>query len=477
MTPLVRHSFVYFLTLPVASFAWMMALAGFAAAGERPNVLIIIADDLRPELGCYGRAQVHSPNIDRLAAHSLRFERAYCQYPVCNPSRTSLLTGLRPETTHVLSNDVFFRDRLAEVVTLPQLFRTSGYRTVTIGKIFHAGGKLASQDDRERSWNETYAFGATKKGQQGEGRDLTFPGGNRGWCRWLAAEGNDEDQPDGQIAAEGVRQLDRTGDQPWLLAVGFNKPHDPFISPKKYFDLYPPDKIEVPALPINRTPELPQAFGGLDFSKFTDRDRQEFKRAYLAGVSFTDAQIGKLLDVLDRRQLWENTIVIFFGDHGYHLGEHNWWNKSTLFELSARVPLLISVPGMAARGKASTALVELVDLYPTLCDVCGLAVPSDLEGLSFRPLLSQPDRDWKKAAFTVALRGKALGRTIRTERWRFTQWDADGHAVELYDQQSDPDDYTNLAGDPRFAEVQSDLKAQLAAGWKQALPASTVGAK
>jgi uncharacterized sulfatase len=362
-------------------------------------------------------------------------------------------------------------------VTLPQLFRSSGYRTITIGKIFHVGGKLGAQDDRERSWNESYVFGGTKKGQQGEGRDLTFPGGNRGWCRWLAAEGTDEDQADGQMAAEAVRQLNRTGDQPWLLAVGFHKPHDPFISPKKYFDLYPPEKIEVPTLPAHRTPELRQAFNGLDFSKFTDRDRREFMRAYLAGVSFIDAQVGKLLDVLDRRQLWDNTIVIFFGDHGYHLGEHNWWNKSTLFEESARVPLLVSAPGTAAQGKASRALVELVDLYPTLCDVCSIAPPSNLEGYSFRPLLSEPDRPWKKAAFTVAVRGKGLGRSMRTVRWRYTQWDADGQAVELYDQQSDPDDYINLAGDPKYADVLSQLKAELAAGWRAALPTVPDGAK
>jgi uncharacterized sulfatase len=230
-------------------------------------------------------------------------------------------------------------------------------------------------------------------------------------------------------------------------------------------------------VPADRTPELRQAFGGLDFSKFTDQDRQEFLRAYLAGVSFTDAQVGKLLDVLDRRRLWENTIVIFFGDHGYHLGEHNWWNKATLFELSARVPLLVSVPGTPSRGQASAALVELVDLYPTLCDLCGLAAPAGLEGTSFRPLLGNPNRPWKKAAFTVAVRGKTLGRTIRTERWRYTQWDAEGKAVELYDQQADPDDYVNLAGDARHALVQAELKAQLAAGWNKALPAAAAGAE
>jgi len=261
------------------------------------------------------------------------------------------------------------------------------------------------------------------------------------------------------------------------LAVGFHKPHDPFISPKKYFDLYPPEKITVPNMPANRTPELRQSLGALDFSKFTDQDRHEFMRAYLAGVSFTDAQVGKVLDVLDQRKLWDNTIVIFFGDHGYHLGEHNWWNKSTLYEESARSPLLVWAPGMAAAGKASQALVELVDLYPTLADLCGLTPPSNLEGSSFRPLLSKPDQAWKKAAFTVALRGTGLGRTIRTERWRYTQWDNEGKIVEMYDQQADPDDYFNLADDPKYAEIQAGLKAQLAAGWKQALPAASTAAK
>ncbi len=456
-----------------------MLLAGspLLAAERRPNVLLIAVDDLRPELNCYGKSHVHSPNIDRLANRSLRFDRGYCQYPVCNPSRTSLLTGLRPETTQVMTNEIYFREKLPNVVTLPQLFRSSGYRTVSLGKIFHEGSKLAGHNDAERSWTEAKVFAATKTGRQGEGRDLTFPGGNRGWCRWLAAEGTDEDQPDGRIAAEALSQLNRSGDQPWFLAVGFNKPHDPFISPKKYFDLYPPEKITVPTLPADRTPELRQALGGLDFSKFTDQDRHEFMRAYLAGVSFMDAQVGKLLDGLDEKKLWDQTIVIFFGDHGYHLGEHNWWNKSTLFEHSARVPLMVSAPGTAGQGKSSTALVELVDLYPTLCDLCNLTPPSGLEGYSFKPLLREPNRTWKRAAFTVALRGKEVGRTVRTERWRYTQWDAKGEALELYDQQADSDDYHNLASDPRYADVRAELKSLLDAGWKAALPAEATPAK
>jgi arylsulfatase A-like enzyme len=466
---------IFYRLLPVV----VMLLAGspLLAAERRPNVLLIAVDDLRPELNCYGKSHVHSPNIDRLANRSLRFDRGYCQYPVCNPSRTSLLTGLRPETTQVMTNEIYFREKLPNVVTLPQLFRSSGYRTVSLGKIFHEGSKLAGHNDAERSWTEAKVFAATKTGRQGEGRDLTFPGGNRGWCRWLAAEGTDEDQPDGRIAAEALSQLNRSGDQPWFLAVGFNKPHDPFISPKKYFDLYPPEKITVPTLPADRTPELRQALGGLDFSKFTDQDRHEFMRAYLAGVSFMDAQVGKLLDGLDEKKLWDQTIVIFFGDHGYHLGEHNWWNKSTLFEHSARVPLMVSAPGTAGQGKSSTALVELVDLYPTLCDLCNLTPPSGLEGYSFKPLLREPNRTWKRAAFTVALRGKEVGRTVRTERWRYTQWDAKGEALELYDQQADSDDYHNLASDPRYADVRAELKSLLDAGWKAALPAEATPAK
>jgi uncharacterized sulfatase len=448
--------------------AW--SAGALSAAAERPNVLLIIVDDLRPELGCYGVSRAHSPNVDRLAERGMRFDRAYCQYPVCNASRTSFLTGLRPETTRVFSNDLYFREKLPDAVTLPELFKKNGYRTVSLGKIFHAGGKLAKLSasggaDAERSWDEVKVFAPTKTGMQGEGREMTNPGGNRGWCRWLAADGGDEDQPDGQYAAEGVRILNEPREQPLFLAVGFNKPHDPFISPKKYFDLYPPESIEPPQVPEKRGPAAPLAISrATDFSKFTDQDRREFLRAYLAGVSFMDAQVGKLLAALDATDRWKNTVVVFFGDHGYHLGEHGWWNKSTVFEESARVPLIVWSPGTRGAGKATNAIVELVDVYPTLCDLCGLTAPSDLQGKSFRPVLDDPSLPGKPAAFTVVERGGVLGRSVRTDRWRYTEWDEGRKGAELYDQATDPDDYVNLADDPQHAPTVAELKKLLVSG-------------
>ncbi|HWA98421.1 MAG TPA: sulfatase, partial [Pirellulales bacterium] len=442
---------------------------GAAHSAERPNVLLIVVDDLRPELACYGESDVHSPNVDRLAARGMRFDRAYCQYPICNPSRTSFLTGLRPETTQVFGNDIYFRTKLPDAITLPQLFRSSGYKTVSLGKIFHAG-KLHGADssggsDAEHSWTVSKQFTATKLGQQGEGRDLTYPGGNKGWCRWLAAEGTDEDQPDGQMAAEAVRQLELAGDQPLFLAVGFLKPHDPFIAPKKYFDLYPPASIRIPSVPESKGTTAPLAIAkGLDFSKFTDQDRREFKRAYLAGVSFMDAQVGKLLTALDDGDRWQNTMVVFFGDHGYHLGEHHWWNKGTIFEESARVPFIFWSPEARGMGQSTRGIVELIDVYPTLCDLCGIKPPRGLEGESFRPLLVDPKLPGKPAAYTIAVRGQGIGRSVRTQRWRYTEWDGGKQGVELYDQQADPDDYANLAERPEYAATVAELKRLLARG-------------
>jgi uncharacterized sulfatase len=462
------------LVLPV--LAWLLACcvgapatarADEPAPKPRTNVLFIVVDDLRSSLGCYGVPAVKSPNIDRLAARGVKFERAYCQYPVCNPSRTSFLTGLRPDTTGILDNQEVFRTRMPDVVTLPQLFRQNGYYTASLGKIFHIGfdasGKRASFQD-SKSWVDCRNFDATPTGLKGEGRNLT--GGKLGWCRWLAAEGDDLDQPDGQIAAEAVRLLEEHRAGPFFLGVGFHKPHDPFHAPKKYFDLYPLDQIVLARDPADRTPDLPLAIPRAnDFATlFTDRERREFQRAYQAGTSFTDAQVGKLLDALDRLKLWESTIVVFLGDHGYHLGEHGWWNKVTVFECGVRPPLIVWAPGAAGMGKSAAGLVEFLDLYPTLADLCGLTPPGGLEGASFRPLLDDPSRPGKAAAYTQVVRGKSMGRSVRSDRWRYTEWDGGRQGVELYDQAADPLDYHNLARDPRHAETVAEMKALLHRG-------------
>jgi iduronate 2-sulfatase len=278
-------------------------------AADRPspvrlNVLFIIVDDLRNALGCYGDQQVKSPNIDELAARGMQFDRAYCQYPFCNPSRASLLTGLRPDTTQVLDNTVNFRKHLPEVVTLPQLFRQHGYFTASLGKIFHRGltmEEVRGEMDDTKSWDVTRYFQTTPLGNKGEGRNLT--GGHLSWCRWLAAAGSDEDQPDGQIAAAAVRLLETHRDQPFFLGVGFHKPHDPFIAPKRYFDLYPLAKLKLARDPDTRSLDVPLAIPTdwkEDFARFTDRERLELLRAYYAGTSFIDAQVGSVLNALDR---------------------------------------------------------------------------------------------------------------------------------------------------------------------------------
>lgn len=462
--------------ISVAVLVMLRAAPAIHAGPQEPrapqrklNVLFIASDDLRNELGCYGAARVRSPNIDGLAARGVRFDRAYCQYPVCNPSRTSLLTGLRPDTTRILDNNTSFRKTLPDVVTLPQLFRKNGYHTVSYGKIFHRGltmEDVRSEMDDLRSWDEARYFQTTPRGSEGEGRNLT--GGNLAWCRWLAAEGDDEDQPDGQIAREGIRVLEQHARdkpvQPFFLALGFHKPHDPFIAPRRYFDLYPPDGLRLAMDPENRSTDQPLAIPGgpfREFARFTDKERKEFLRAYLAGVSFIDAQIGRVLDAVERLKLAGNTVIILFGDHGYHLGERGWWNKNTLFELSARAPLVVYAPKMKAKGMSSSRLVEFVDIYPTLAELCGLDAPAGLQGRSFVPLLDNPRLQWKEAAYTQVQRGQNTGYSVRTDRWRYTEWDNGRSGIELYDHRNDPGEYQNLAGDPKHGVLVNRLKGLL----------------
>ena len=461
-----RATLLSLLTLLLSAFGVAPPAAAADVPPGRMNVLFVTVDDLRNDLGCYGHKVVRSPNIDRLAARGVRFDRAYCQYPVCNPSRTSFMTGLRPDSTRILDNGTHFRTTIPDVVTLPQLFRQNGYVAASLGKVYHRG--LTMEDERgemddPKSWDKATYFQATKLGLTGEGRNLT--GGKIDWCRWLAAEGADEDQPDGQVARAAVELLEQNKDKPFFLAVGFHKPHDPFHAPKKYFDLYPPDAVTPPAADPADVKDLPLAIAGgplkKAFDKFTDRDKREFMRAYYAGTSFIDAQLGKVLDALDRLGLADKTVVVLLGDHGYHLGERGWWNKSTLFEHSARAPLVVCDPRAKAKGAATSRLVEFLDLYPTMADVCGLTPPTKLEGTSFRPLLSDPNKAWKPAAYTQVQRGKNAGRSVRTGRWRYTEWDGGVSGVELYDHENVPGEYRNLAGEPAEKETLAHLKTLL----------------
>ena len=425
---------------------------------DRPNVLFITIDDLNHSIGCYGDEVVHTPSIDRLAAMGMRFDRAYCQFPVCNPSRTSFLTGLRPDTTGVVDNRVAFRSRLPDVVTMPQLFRRAGYFTARLGKIFHGSGEKGDPT----AWDSGFDARPTEIGRRGEGRNLTD--GRVKWCRWMAAEGGDEDQPDGQFATEAIRLLQQRRDEPFFIGLGFHKPHDPFVAPKKYFDLYPLEELEPPKEPADASPLNRYTIGSgwkESFDKFTIREQRQFRRAYYAGASFVDAQIGRVLDAMQRLDLMDNTIIVFLADHGYQLGDHGWWNKNTLYEQSTRAPLIVAVPGATEPGTSCKRFVEFVDIYPTLAQLCGLKIPHAVEGRSFVPLLRDPHLQWKQAAYTQVQRGQIAGRAVRTARWRYIEWDEGRQGVELYDHQNDPGEFYNLGSDPAHADVRKRLRRLL----------------
>lgn len=440
---------------------------GFGAAGT--NVLLIVADDLRDTVGCFGNRAAKTPNLDRLAARGVRFERAYAQYPVCNPSRTSFLTGLRCEQTGVVDNRWFFRDLLPDRPTLPQWLRRSGWWAGSYGKILHVGEAYGEFRpgwmDVGKSWDEAKMFPPAPESLKLEGRNLS--GGSLPWCYWWSMDGPDDAQPDGKnathaIAAIGQKTADR---KPWIVGAGFHRPHDPFVVPKKYFDLYPPGSIPLYRDPADMSPAPPLAMPGGSFGKafraFTDQDQWEFLRAYYAGVSFTDAQVGRLLDTLDRLDLWANTLVIFIGDHGYHLGEREWWNKNTLFERSCRAPMIIAAPGAEAGGVCKVP-VEFLDLFPTVMDYCQVTPPDGLGGRSLRPQLEDPAKPGKDAAFTLVSRGGArFGQAVHAQRWHFNRW-SDG-AEELYDLLNDPEENHNLAGRPEHAAVQTELRGKLTA--------------
>lgn len=447
--------------------ALLLLCFGSLANGQAPakpkNVLFIVADDLRCSLGCYADPQVKSPNIDRLASRGLRFDRAYCQYPVCNPSRSSFLTGLRPDATGIFDNTTILRKKLPDIITMPQLFKENGYFTASIGKIIHAGvdqnGEPAPHDD-PNSFEVCRDGKTTATGLLGEGRNLTD--GKLKWCEWRSTEGGDEDQADGQNAADAIKLIETHRDRPFFISVGFHKPHDPFHAPKKYFDMYPLDQIQLATEPDDRSAELPLAIPNKkSFAKFTDMERMEFRRAYFAGISFTDAQIGKLLDTLDRLKLWDDTIVVLMGDHGYHLGEHGWWHKVTVFELCARTPLVVWAPGMKGMGRSTQGIVEFVDLYSTLAGICGLKPPARQDGRSFQQLLNHPESPGKTAAFTQVKRGEKMGRSVRTDRWRYTEWNESKNGRELYDHNHDPLEYHNLADRPEHADTVKELKKLL----------------
>ncbi len=457
------------------------------------NVLFIVVDDLRTQLGCYGMEWVQSPNIDALAAESLLLERAYCQQAVCAPSRASVLSGCRPDTTTIYDLATPLRTAMPDVLSLPEHFNRSGYETVSIGKVYHH-----AQDDLQ-GWSveplqakgdwkgRGYLTDEAMEAMELCRKELEAKGDKRRGVgpAFEAADVADDAYHDGKDALTAIDALRRLkgSDQPFFLALGFHKPHLPFNAPKRYWDLY--DPAELPLAPNPFEPEgvtefsltnfgeLRGYFGIPDEGDIPEGLARQLIHGYCACVSYMDAQVGKVLAELKDLGLWEDTVIMLWGDHGWKLGEHNSWSKHTNFEIDTRAPLMARVPGMQAAGHSTSALVEFVDMYPTLCELCDLTVPEHCEGLSFAPLLDEPDQPWKTAAFSQYPRGEVMGYAMRTDRYRYIEWrdrrTSQTRARELYDHATDARENANIIDkvDPAVAEA---LCQQLAAGHAAARP-------
>lgn len=464
-------------------------------SAERLHVLFLAVDDLRPEFAAYGHPQVIAPNLDRLARRALTFRRAYCQQAVCSPSRSSLLTGTRPDTTQVWDLDTHFRVALPEVVTLPGHFKAHGYFVQGLGKLYHGGF------DDPPSWSvpwtrptgvapygrtENMALAGPPPGRPGAGAK----GGRRPprGPAFEAADVPDNRFHDGALADLAIAALQTCAqrEEPFWLGVGFIRPHLPFVAPKKYWDLYDPAKLELapnpsrphgaPAYAILDGAEL-RSYTGIPDGPIPEDLARQLKHGYYAAISYMDAQLGRVLDELDRLDLTRRTVIVLWGDHGWKLGEHGAWCKHSNVEQDTHAPLLIAAPGLPAAGRQTDALVELVDVYPTLAELCKLPLPAHLEGTSLLPLLRDPSRAVKRAAFSQYPRhvnGQVLmGYSMRTDRYRLTRWvhrsDATKvAAVELYDHLTDPQENQNLADDPAQAATLTELTAQWRDGWRGA---------
>lgn len=448
---------------------------GMAADPQRPNVLFIVADDLRAELGCYGSPAL-SPNIDKLAQRGIQFNHAYCQQALCNPSRSSFLTGKRPDTLHHWANNPHFRDRNPDVITLPQHFKANGYETRDVGKIFHNWHTKVKGD--RLSWSAEEFLHYANHGDDKPLIDQPLPMELAKAPRCFQMDVPDEAYYDGRVAKEAIRVLGEIKDKPFFLAVGFWKPHAPMNAPKRYWDRY--DRAKLPEVDLSRPKGAPDiAFHesselrGLPPKQveFRADDVKEIRHGYFANIAYMDEQLGKVMAEMEKYKLLENTIIVFCADHGYQIGEHGLWGKTSCFELDARVPLIIVPPASKQAGKKADALVELLDLFPTLVDLCGLPKVDKLEGTSLRPVLDEPSKAVKPAAFTQHPRPAyydrtpkgvpdAMGYSIRTDKVRYTEWRdwETGKLVgaELYDHVKDPGETCNLIDAPPSA---ADLTA------------------
>ena len=470
-----------------------------AQTQARPNVLFIAVDDLRPELGCYGNTIIKSPNIDRLASSGMVFQQAYCQQAVCSPSRSSLMTGRRPDATKVWDLVTHFRTALPDTVTIPQHFKASGYHTAALGKIYHHG----YEDGRSWSQPHWYPSGESVDTDQADSSKRIVTRRSDG-VKEFSQEKPDPDDPkvkkgpaferspkeetqlpDGATAAEAVKRLHtlKTGGKPFFLAVGLAKPHLPFVSPKKYWDMYDPTKI--PGADNDTLPEGAPAFAGhtngelhnypnIPAGPISPELARELRHGYYAAITYMDAQVGKVLDALKAEGLDKNTIIVLWGDHGWQLGDHGLWHKHTNFERATKAPLILSVPGMKNAGKSTTSLAEFVDIYPTLADVAGLPAPTGIDGKSLKPVLENPAASVRKVALSQYPRSDSgkpiMGYSARDARWRLTLWRDRATnatvATELYDEKNDPKENTNVASKPENAAIIAELTRELEAAYQ-----------
>ncbi len=448
---------------------------GLKKEAEKMNVVFIVVDDLRPTLGCYDDPGAVTPHMDQLAQQGVVFMKAYCQQAVCNPSRTSMLTGLRPDQISVTDLKTHFRDKRPEVITLPQIFKDNGYTTVGLGKIFHGAANTLD----ESSWSVPTEYALSLKKEE-----YTLPENQQGGKAFSTESAAVEDTAyeDGKIAYQGIQWLKefKKSKAPFFLALGFKKPHLPFAAPQKYWDLY--QKAAFSALPDKEKPKgaPPLAFhqwqelrGYTDIpeeGKLSPAKEQALRHGYYACVSYVDAQIGKILKALDEGDLRKNTIIVLWGDHGFHLGEQQLWAKSTNFELDVRIPLIIAVPDLTTAGRKTEAIVEAVDLYPTLISLCGIQPTQALAGRNLTPLLQQPDKSWKQVAFSqfprpynALFKGKAthMGYSVRSNHWRYTAWFNMNTGTmdykELYALEDHPAEKENLSGQPAWSALESGL--------------------
>ena len=488
------------ITRVLPTFIFLFAVCS-TRAGDRPNVLFIVCDDLNTHVSISGYEPIQTPALDMLAAEGMTFHRAFCQYPVCGPSRASFLNGLYPESSGVLDNKADIRQTRPGTISMPQFFKQNGYWTGSVGKVFHS----PNHEHGDAAWHEHLRFvndelpivTAARKAFEAKHGPIDQGKNRRAWKELekktkakLDAQTppgygrsglTDEQHKDGKNARQVAKWLkDKAhGDKPFFIACGIQKPHVPFLAPDKYFDLYPTEKIVYQPDKPDLWDSLPKSaisnrYGafGFELGKENDKLRREYMQAYHACVSFIDTQIALVLEALKESGHWDNTIIVFTSDHGYHLGDHFLWGKVTLFDIGARVPFIVRAPGLTKGGTESQAMVELIDIYPTLAALSGLKAPDHLQGTSLGPLLDQPGNlGQKKYAYSVVRRGKQLGYALRNQRWRYAKW-PDGE--ELYNLVNDPQEKINLAGKAnqhdRLDEFRALLKAKRSEAANQRKP-------